>query len=193
MNYISLEQKNSFHEKIIRSSRIEGVLTLIATLITLFALTIIISSLVCMICFTGLNVIHQVILPALLPSCLSLICISLPIIVYVLKSHKETKKKINSIAQESFKLIKSFYDQYTVMKPDKNKISEFIETNIIDIQANRFYRQEFLQILKNLFPKKKNRTQEDINLIEGIDRSIENLKLSDKQKKERGKKELEKK
>ena len=87
--------------------------------------------------------------------------------------------------------MKSFYKQ-TLTKPDKNAIAAFLEANIINISANRFYCQEFLQVLKDLFPNKKNRTQEDINLIMGIDRAIENLKLSDKQKKKRDEQELKK-
>lgn len=192
MNHISLEQKDFFHKNIISSSRKQGSLMFIATLIALFALVAIISALVCIICFSGLNVIHQIIFPIILPSSLALVFVSLPLIIYVLRSYKETKSQIRNVVQVSLDALKSFYNQQILKKPDKNAIAAFLEENIINISANKFYCQEFLQVLKDLFPNKKNRTQEDMNLIMGIDRAIENLKLSDKQKKKRDEQELKK-
>lgn len=189
MSILTVDQKNIYHKEAMASSRKLGVLTFIVALITILALTAIIGASYCAICFSGMNVVHQVILPVILPSCLVLVCVVVPLMIYIVKTHKKIDFKLKEIGQQELKILRSFYESHLLIKPDKNKIAEFLESNIINIPANKLYRQEFLHIIKGLLPKKKKRSEDDLNLIRGIERAVENLKLSTRQGEKRDEKE----
>lgn len=189
MSILTVDQKSICHTESMTSLRKVGVLTFIVALITLLAFVAIIGAIASVICFSGLNVVQQIILPVILPSCLVLVCIVIPLMLYIVGSHKKINLKLKELGQQELRVLRSFYETHVLIKPDKNKIAEFLEESMINIPSNKLYRQEFLHVIKDLLPKKKERSADDLNLIEGIERAVENLRLSAQQRGKRDEQE----
>ncbi|MEG0037368.1 MAG: hypothetical protein RR599_04970 [Victivallaceae bacterium] len=138
---------------------------------------------------SDINVLTDVVFPIILPTIITLIVIGVPLIILILKNQKKKNAISKQIAQAELSMIKGFYDQNPITKPDKRLIGDFIEKNVLISNKNKFYLIETLENIKKELPPKKQRKKEDQDLITGIERAQENIKLSTQARKRRDDKE----
>jgi hypothetical protein len=150
------KELESFHQNFSHHSTVATVVTVVAAFLAILSAIVLTCSGLCLT-LPGINAMHDIILPVMIPSTIALLC-SIPFMVF---SFLHTKKK-NQIHDERIGKIQELFSDYHLESYSKENKVQFIYDNLIDPQWNHLYSFQIVDSLKEIYtPKDKSQQTAD--------------------------------